>query len=115
MTNPISPDHYLTHPSGIECIDITRHHTFTIGNAIKYLWRAGQKGDRIEDLRKAAQYLDWAAEDDERVLFHWNDFLIWHGRTENIRDEDQVIYWILTDELCEARLMLAELIESIDG
>ena len=35
------PSHYNSHPSGIECIEIARHHNFNIGNTIKYLWRAG--------------------------------------------------------------------------
>ena len=30
---------------------------FCVGNAVKYLWRAGLKGDGIEDLRKAAWYV----------------------------------------------------------
>lgn len=30
---------------------------FHIGNALKYLWRCGQKGDRVEDLQKAKWYL----------------------------------------------------------
>jgi hypothetical protein len=51
------PAHYNQHPSGIECIDIVEHFNFNIGNAIKYLWRAGLKGDAIEDLKKAAWYV----------------------------------------------------------
>lgn len=59
------PQHYTSHPSGIECIDITRHHDFCIGNAIKYLWRAGLKSEQglsdkekqIEDLQKAIWYI----------------------------------------------------------
>lgn len=39
------PPHYNNHPSGIECIQITRHMNFNIGNAVKYLWRAGLKAD----------------------------------------------------------------------
>lgn len=59
MTNdPINPNHYRQHPSGIECIEITRHHDFCIGNAIKYLWRAGRKGPEAEDLRKAIWYIE---------------------------------------------------------
>lgn len=38
------PPHYNSHPSGVECIDIIEHHSLCIGNAIKYLWRAGLKG-----------------------------------------------------------------------
>ena len=59
------PAHYTSHPSGIECIEITRHYCFSIGNAIKYLWRAGLKKDaslsdkqkEIEDLNKAIWYI----------------------------------------------------------
>lgn len=58
MTDPINPDHYRQHPAGIECIQITEHMSFCLGNAVKYIWRAGLKGDAIEDLRKAAFYID---------------------------------------------------------
>lgn len=53
------PKHYCDHPSGIECIEITRHHDFAIGNAIKYLWRAGLKDsdNEIQDLKKAVWYI----------------------------------------------------------
>lgn len=52
------PQHYLTHRSGIECIKITEHLNFCLGNAIKYIWRADSKGDAINDLAKAAWYID---------------------------------------------------------
>lgn len=52
------PKHYNVHPSGVECIQITEHMSFCIGNAIKYLWRCDEKGNDIEDLEKAAWYLD---------------------------------------------------------
>jgi hypothetical protein len=55
------PPHYTTHPSGIECIQITEHMNFCRGNAIKYIWRAGSKGghdEEITDLKKARWYLD---------------------------------------------------------
>lgn len=51
------PKHYQ-HPSGIECIEIVRHENFNIGNAIKYLWRRKEKGDEIENLKKARWYID---------------------------------------------------------
>lgn len=58
-TDPVNhPDHYTTHPSGIECIQITEWMNFCVGNAIKYLWRAGQKGDHLQDLKKAHWYID---------------------------------------------------------
>ena len=53
-----APAHYRSHPSGIECIQVTEHMGFLLGNVIKYLWRADLKGDAIDDLRKARWYLD---------------------------------------------------------
>lgn len=51
------PSHYTSHPSGVECIDVTEHMNFNTGNAVKYLWRAGLKTDHIEDLKKAIWYI----------------------------------------------------------
>ena len=53
------PSHYISDPSGVECIQVTRHRNFNIGNAFKYLWRAGIKDEKkhIEDLRKAMFYI----------------------------------------------------------
>ena len=67
MSNNVShPSHYNAHPAGIECIDIIRHYTCDIANAIKYLWRAGLKPEQgmddaekeIEDLKKALFYIE---------------------------------------------------------
>ena len=60
------PKHYNQHPAGIECIDIIRHYTCDIANAIKYLWRAGLKPEmgkedaekEIKDLKKALWYIE---------------------------------------------------------
>ena len=52
------PAHYTSHPSGVECIEVTRWMNFNLGNAIKYIWRAGNKGNALEDLKKARWYLD---------------------------------------------------------
>jgi len=52
------PHHYTSHPSGIECITITRHMGFNLGNAVKYIWRADLKGGAIQDLEKAAWYIN---------------------------------------------------------
>lgn len=51
------PPHYKKHPSGIECITVTEHMGFNLGNAVKYIWRADFKGKAIEDLKKAQFYL----------------------------------------------------------
>lgn len=58
MTDLVNhPPHYTEHPSGVECIQITEHMNFCLGNAIKYIWRADLKNDDIEDLYKAIWYL----------------------------------------------------------
>lgn len=53
------PKHYNSHPSGVEAIEIVEHMPFNLGNAVKYLYRAGLKEDAadIVDLKKAAWYL----------------------------------------------------------
>ena len=52
------PKHYTGHPSGIECIQITEHMGFNLGNAVKYIWRCDLKKDAIEDLKKAVWYIE---------------------------------------------------------
>lgn len=52
------PPHYKSHPSGLECIQVTEHMGFLEGNAIKYIWRHKDKGKPIEDLKKARWYID---------------------------------------------------------
>lgn len=51
------PSHYTSHPSGVECIQVTEHMGFNLGNAVKYIWRADLKNDAIEDLKKAEFYI----------------------------------------------------------
>jgi hypothetical protein len=59
MNDPVNhPKHYTEHPSGVECIQITEHMGFCLGNAVKYIWRADLKADAIEDLRKARWYIE---------------------------------------------------------
>ena len=61
MTDAVnSPKHYNSHPSGIECIEVTRHMSVNAGNGVNYLWRNGLKDGEpsLKDLRKAAWYLD---------------------------------------------------------
>jgi hypothetical protein len=58
-TDAVNPRHYREHPSGVECIAITEHMGFCLGNAVKYIWRAGLKSENpTEDLRKAIWYLE---------------------------------------------------------
>lgn len=73
--NVNKPDHYQSNGMKYiqpECIHITRHLSFNLGNAFKYIWRAGMKGDKckeIEDLFKALWYV--------------NDFVKSFGETAN--------------------------------
>ena len=55
--DPTNPSHYTGHPSGVDAIAITEHMNFCLGNVLKYVWRAGQKGETLEDLEKAQWYL----------------------------------------------------------
>jgi hypothetical protein len=59
MQDPINPPHYRSHASGIEAIQVTEHMNFCLGNAVKYIWRAGLKADDpIQDLQKAKWYIE---------------------------------------------------------
>jgi hypothetical protein len=52
------PAHYNAHPSGVECIEIVEHLSYNLGNAVKYVWRAGLKSETpIDDLKKAAWHV----------------------------------------------------------
>lgn len=61
-----SPPHYISHKSGIECIQITEHMNFNVGNAIKYLWRSDHKNG-LTDLRKAVWYVNREIKRLERI------------------------------------------------
>lgn len=58
MSDPVNhPSHYTSHPSGVECITVTEHMGFNLGNAVKYIWRADLKDNAMEDLDKAEWYI----------------------------------------------------------
>jgi hypothetical protein len=65
------PTHYTSRVPDIECIQVTQWFNFNLGNVIKYVWRAGSKGDELEDLRKARQYLDFEIARLERRRVHY--------------------------------------------
>lgn len=91
------PKHYNAHPSGVECIDVIENFMGNLANAVKYLWRAGHKGDRREDLQKARWYVeremersirfypDMPLDDQERVLLLVERFCA-SEPNKNIRD-----------------------------
>jgi len=59
VSDPVDhPKHYTEHASGVECIDITEHMNFCLGNAMKYIWRADGKDNALEDLQKARWYIN---------------------------------------------------------
>ena len=75
MSDPIKPSHYKL-PSGAMCVDIieelaelSSNRNFTDYNrfqAFKYVWRAGNKDDVVQDLKKAIQFLVFAIEYEEK-------------------------------------------------
>ena len=65
MSDPVNhPTHYTSSQARcqcglpIECIQVAEHWNFTLGNALKYMWRCDYKGHKLEDLRKARFYLE---------------------------------------------------------
>lgn len=59
------PTHYTSSPAKcvgcgrpIECIDVVEHMGFSLGNAVKYIWRAGLKGAALVDLEKSRWYIE---------------------------------------------------------
>lgn len=60
------PAHYTSSPSGIECIQVTEWMGFLLGNAVKYIWRAGSKGNEKQDLEKAVWYIQRRIEQIEK-------------------------------------------------
>lgn len=61
------PPHYTQHPSGVECIQITEHMGFNLGNALKYIWRADLKGTSDQDMKKAIWYIERELEKREKL------------------------------------------------
>ncbi len=64
MNDVNHPDYYQTE-EGIECIDAIQaaltpeeFRGFLKANALKYIWRAGKKGDALKDARKASWYVE---------------------------------------------------------
>lgn len=71
IDDPVNhPSHYTSHPArcecgkGIQCIQVTEHFDFVIGNIVKYAWRAGLKDGttKLQDLEKCLWYAQRAVE-----------------------------------------------------
>lgn len=57
MSEVNHPKHYQN-INGVECIDVVEQMNFNLGNAVKYIWRADEKGNPIQDLEKAKWYIE---------------------------------------------------------
>lgn len=126
--DPVSkPQHYNSHPSGIEVIEVTRHCQFNIGNAIKYILRHDHKGSAVQDLKKALWYL----EDFDVVFGHevkYNGFKAIEQEGVNYLDDIleseiisvtlpppliRVLYRLSRHDYYTAKLMLADYVSTI--
>jgi len=73
----VNPQHYKSHPSGIECIEIRRHLKSNRADAIKYLWRCGKKDEANQELKKAIWYLnDELSNNNEDISYGTNIFIL---------------------------------------
>ena len=95
-------NHYKSHPSGIEAIEITQYESFLRGNIIKYVLRAPYKGSEYEDLLKAAEYLQWEIEriEEERFMEKFGETVV-KKRLEEIRQMRSEFDDIMFPEKCE--------------
>ena len=114
----INPAHYKDTPPGIEleCIEYTRKLRFSQGNAAKYVYRAGRKGETRECLAKAAWYL-------QDALDHGHEYSAVGWKLRNTIDPRVSVRATLFDLIvgghCATALnLLGEVIESgadLDG
>lgn len=107
------PPHYKD-ASGIECIEVTKHMQFCGGNCFKYLYRAGSKGDAIEDLKKAAWYAEqaWFTEEVTDIRLIDNIVKIAEHRNVNIAD---AMYCIYEDMWAEVKKVIEDEIARLES
>ena len=111
MSDAINPIHYKSHPSKVECIDITETLDFLRGNAIKSLWRCNIKhATPLEDLKKAEWYLTRAVNNAlprVGVTAPISKFKSWASRSL-LTDNERIIHNIITNRLGTALIELRE-------
>lgn len=77
------PKHYAEQAAQLEPIAILRYAPFDLGNAFKYIIRAGHKDDYLQDLQKARWYLDCAektfSSSDESIRWCYTNFFKTYG------------------------------------
>lgn len=93
--DPVNPpSHYCTHPSGVECIEITRKMNFNTGNAFKYLYRCDKKENFMQDVRKSIRYIE--DEIARREKFRWKfmrEELYYDPRFDGSKDIKRILEW----------------------
>lgn len=91
MTDNVNhPRHYTQAAAQLEPIDVLRYAPFCIGNCLKYVIRAGYKGDALEDCRKACLYFKWASENSiqtEEFLLNYATLLVKFDRLSGLRTD----------------------------
>lgn len=123
MFDPVTkPEHYNSHPSGIETISITRHFLFCLGNTVKYILRHNLKGNPRQDLEKALWYLDDYIKHADPDVPYFNDIafdnlerLIGHERLYPSLPASliEALYCILYGDLQAAREFIAKAIDEL--
>lgn len=73
------PKHYVEQAATIEPIEILRFAPFDLGNALKYMIRAGHKDDALQDLKKAEWYLECAQDTCSVNYVPYNEFFNHYG------------------------------------
>lgn len=106
------PPHYKDE-SGIECIEVTKYMSFLGGNCFECLYRAGSKGDAIEDLKKAAWYAEqaWQMEEITDIRLLDKIIKIAEFRGGNISDAMECIFedmWADAKRAIEAEIARLE-------
>lgn len=118
--DPINPNHYKTQ-SGVECIDVAELFPYSLGNAIKYAWRAGKKDNLKQDLEKCEWYLNRAMANGEIVFikpFTQATHKAWH-KFKKVQDElpernNEVLSNILQGNFKGALIVLNSWIAELD-
>lgn len=94
-----NPDYYRNNQSKIECIEITRYLSFCRGNAIKYLWRCGQKDTTDNELKKAIWYLKDELKNNNTVLYEMDVCLMLDNKLTTLSmyqdDNTRRLFWLI--------------------
>lgn len=86
------PAHYTGRTIGYECIILAKHQYFCSGNVIKYLWRHKDKGNPVEDLKKARWYARKAATRHERTETAGKCGIILHKLTQSTTGPERIAW-----------------------